>query len=269
MALSSGKAANMKQDQQSKHLDAPSDESFDSLETVECSFISADEEDNLTVSLVPDDDEQGLEIPLSGNKYWAPKLNPLVVTKADPGAPLLEPDEQNCVEMILKGDEDERANVTLSLTNATLQGHVPPPDSIDHTGIEKMLIGSRQGRQISKNDKGDEGVEMNLNDFEQEARLILLDLQGAEVATTGKKVRFMLEGEDDANKISATQRRRRKKLTKFLRNKTKKSMRTTSVGCPPLAQMNIQVEASSSVVEADKETPPVQGTRERVVSMKM
>ena len=176
-----------------------------SVETVDCSFTSVtsvDDEGNVTISRFVDG-EEGLETPVSGIKFWTrPNSNGVakILTNSTtanlPTAPPLDKGDNQCIEATLNGIVEDH-----------------PFDELQQDAVIA----------------NEEGVEMNLNDFQKETKFILLNLKGAEVATKGKKVRFALDEEEAfVYKSTISKLRRRSLLIKLLRDKKKKG----KVACP-------------------------------------
>jgi hypothetical protein len=248
----------------------PFDDTFDSAETGESSFTSGDEEENLTVSLFVEEEEEGLETPLSGIKYWAVK-RPTVTTPPNliNDAPQ-DPDDRSCIEATPSGirqGQPSDVGVKLASTKTELTSFLIPHDPDERSCIEATVDGVALEQPVKEKGAvatgGEEGVEINLNDYKKATRLILLDLKGAEVKTSGKKVvRFEIDGKEATQRTSATQRRR--KLLKFLR---KNSKCEESAGCPQLMMQMTTVKPTTCLKETPRyETDSSKGGSKNMVS---
>lgn len=243
--------------------------------TLDCSFASADGQgESLTVSVIrlDDNDDEGLETPLNGAKYWAVKRAvaskpPMTTAPNQKPAPSVTP---------LLMDPHESCEETTCHSHQNVVPVTPCSDPDDcmcvETTVDGILLQDQESAAYNKHQCDEEGVEMNLNDFQQETQLILLDLQGAEVATIIKKVRFEIDGEDDLSiHAKNASRNRRRQIVKFLRRKSKKAKSTTVVGCPSLVQMAIETEMNPPVVVKEpvcSAPEPISG-KERVVSLNL
>jgi hypothetical protein len=218
--------------------------------TLDCSFESAGEGESLTITFLQlelDEEQQGLETPLTGSNFWSAKSNSQ--------APMTAPAPVTPMQESQRANDKTYPAATFKLVDVHAT-HVPPlVDPDDCECIEATENGVLQDTQ-----QNEEGFEMNLSDYEETNRFILLDLQGAEVATTGKRVRFEIDGEDDLSvKATTTSRNRRKQIVKFLRSKSKKE--DSIVGSPQVSQLALESGVKPSILK--ESSYPISG-RERV-----
>lgn len=255
MALARNKPAkNMESQQKHKTIEPshPFDETWDSVDTAELSFLSTDKEENLTVSRVLEEEEQGQETPLVGINRWTlrnrdPLNDSLTEFLNSEPAPPDDPHEHECIEATIHGVELDEGNggTTRNIKGKTEPGGLPwDPD--DRSCIELTVNGVELDQLLATKEPttifhDEEGVEHDLNDYKKATRFILLDLQGAEVETIGKKVRFEIDSEKD-RKDAGMKKTRRKKMLRFLH---KKKTSKKAVGCPPLVKMTIEPTANA------------------------
>lgn len=220
--------------------------------TLDCSFESAGEGESLTITFLQlelDEEQQGLETPLTGSNFWSAKSNSQ--------APMTAPAPVTPMQESQRANDKTYPAATFKLVDVHATPVPPLVDPDDCECIETTENGVLQDTQ-----QNEEGFEMNLSDYEETTRFILLDLQGAEVATTGKRVRFEIDGEDDLSvKATTTSRNRRKQIVKFLRSKSKKE--DSIVGSPQVSQLALESEVKPSILK--ESSYPISG-REGMVS---